>query len=126
MGFFDKIKSGLSKTRAAMSNTVGSVFSGFSSLDDEFYDELEENLILADQGCELVAHKRDVEIAFPMEIVLSKVSTYCELQAPVTHGADVAGVVGKACGGTYRLVVQKVAGILQESVCHKSESSGEE
>lgn len=50
MGFFDKIKSGLSKTRAAMSNTVGSVFSGFSSLDDEFYDELEENLILADLG----------------------------------------------------------------------------
>ena len=50
MGFFDKIKSGLSKTRAAMSNTVGSVFSGFSSLDDDFYDELEESLILADLG----------------------------------------------------------------------------
>ena len=52
MGFFDKIKSGLSKTRAAMSNTVGSVFSGFSSLDDDFYDELEESLILADLGVE--------------------------------------------------------------------------
>ena len=50
MGFFDKIKAGLSKTRAAMSNTVGSVFSGFSSLDDDFYDELEESLILADLG----------------------------------------------------------------------------
>ena len=50
MGFFDKIKSGLSKTRTAMANTVGSVFSGFSSLDDDFYDELEESLILADLG----------------------------------------------------------------------------
>ena len=52
MGFFDKIKSGLSKTRSAMANTVGSVFSGFSSLDDDFYDELEESLILADLGVE--------------------------------------------------------------------------
>ncbi|MBR4132260.1 MAG: signal recognition particle-docking protein FtsY [Oscillospiraceae bacterium] len=52
MGFFDKIKSGLSKTRSAMASTVGSVFSGFSSLDDEFYDELEESLILADLGVE--------------------------------------------------------------------------
>ena len=48
MGFFDKIKAGLSKTRDALSNTLGSVFSGFSEIDDDFYDELEECLILAD------------------------------------------------------------------------------
>ncbi len=52
MGFFDKIKAGLTKTRDALSNTLGSVFSGFSSLDDDFYDELEESLILADLGVE--------------------------------------------------------------------------
>ena len=52
MGFFNKIKEGLSKTRKAMATTLGSVFSGFSSLDDEFYDELEESLILADLGVE--------------------------------------------------------------------------
>ncbi len=52
MGFFDKIKQGLEKTRKALSNTLGSVFSAFSSLDDEFYDELEECLILADLGVE--------------------------------------------------------------------------
>ena len=50
MGFFDKIKSGLAKTRSALSNTLGSVFTGFSQLDDDFYDELEECLILADLG----------------------------------------------------------------------------
>ena len=50
MGFFDKIKAGLSKTRDALSNTLGSVFSGFSEIDDDFYDELEESLILADLG----------------------------------------------------------------------------
>jgi len=50
MGFFDKIKAGLTKTRDAMASTLGSVFSGFSQLDDDFYDELEESLILADLG----------------------------------------------------------------------------
>ena len=50
MGFFDKIKAGLAKTRDALSNTLGSVFTGFSQIDDDFYDELEESLILADLG----------------------------------------------------------------------------
>ena len=52
MGFFDKIKAGLTKTRDALANTLGSVFSGFSEIDDDFYDELEECLILADLGVE--------------------------------------------------------------------------
>ena len=52
MGFFDKIKAGLSKTREALANTLGSIFSGFSKLDDDFCDELEESLILADMGVE--------------------------------------------------------------------------
>ena len=50
MGFFDKIKAGLAKTRTALSNTLGSVFSGFSEIDSDFYEELEECLILADLG----------------------------------------------------------------------------
>ena len=52
MGFFDKIKAGLTKTREALANTLGNVFSGFSQIDDDFYDELEESLILADMGVE--------------------------------------------------------------------------
>ena len=54
MGFFDKIKSGLTKTREALSNTLDAVFSGFTELDADFYDELEESLILADLGVETV------------------------------------------------------------------------
>ena len=52
MGFFEKIKAGMAKTRAALSNTLGSVFTGFSEIDDDFYDELAECLILADLGVE--------------------------------------------------------------------------
>ena len=50
MGFFDKIKQGLTKTRDALNSTIGSVFTGFTEIDDDFYDELEESLILADLG----------------------------------------------------------------------------
>ena len=47
MGFFDKIKQGLSKT----ASSISSVFTA-SELDDDFFDELEESLILADLGVE--------------------------------------------------------------------------
>ena len=50
MGFFDKIKAGLAKTRAALSNTLDEVFTGYESIGEDFYDELEETLILADLG----------------------------------------------------------------------------
>ena len=52
MGFLDKIKNGLTKTRNAMTAVLSSVFTGFSEIDDDFYDELEESLILADLGVE--------------------------------------------------------------------------
>ena len=60
MGFFDKIKAGLTKTRDALSNTLGSVFAGFSEIDDDFYDELEESLILADLGVETAVKATDL------------------------------------------------------------------
>ena len=59
MGFFDKIKAGLSKTREALGNTLGNVFSGFSEIDDDFYDELEESLILADLGVDTAVEATD-------------------------------------------------------------------
>ena len=55
MGFFDKIKQGLSKTAAS----IGSVFTGFSEIDDDFYDELEESLILADLGMDVTMKAMD-------------------------------------------------------------------
>ena len=52
MGFFDKIKEGLAKTRKVLSSTLEEVFTGYNEIDDDFYDELEETLILADLGVE--------------------------------------------------------------------------
>ena len=52
MGFFDKIKAGLAKTRDALSDSWNDLFSGGTEIDDDFYDELEESLILADLGVE--------------------------------------------------------------------------
>ena len=54
MGFFDKIKAGLAKTRAALSNTLDEVFDNADAIDDDFFDELEETLILADLGMDTV------------------------------------------------------------------------
>ena len=50
MGFLEKIKNGLAKTKKAMSRGLGGIFSSFRGVDDVFYDELEENMILADIG----------------------------------------------------------------------------
>ena len=52
MGFFDKIKAGLAKTRDALSDSWNDLVSGGSEIDDDFYDELEESLILAVLGVE--------------------------------------------------------------------------
>lgn len=52
MGFFEKIKNGLKKTRNAIASTLGGVFAAFRGADDEFYEELEESMILADIGVE--------------------------------------------------------------------------
>ena len=51
MGFFDKIKQGLTKTRAALSEAMDDVFAA-NEIEEDFYDDLEETLILADLGRE--------------------------------------------------------------------------
>ena len=49
-GFFARLKEGLNKTRNNIVNGIDSVFNGFSAIDDEFYEELEEILIMGDIG----------------------------------------------------------------------------
>lgn len=51
-GFFGRLFSGLSKTRQSIARGLDSLFSGFSKLDDDFYEELEEILIMGDMGVE--------------------------------------------------------------------------
>ena len=50
MGFFEKIKQGLSRTKKNMSIQMNNMFAGFTGENEEFYEELEEALILADTG----------------------------------------------------------------------------
>ena len=50
MGFFDKIKQGLSRTRQNMAISLNNMFASFTGENEEFFDELEETLILADTG----------------------------------------------------------------------------
>lgn len=48
--FFSKLVASLSKTRNSIVAGIDSIFNGFSNIDDEFYEELEEILIMADLG----------------------------------------------------------------------------
>lgn len=49
-GFFSRLKSGLSKTRDSFVSGMDSLFHGYSELDDDFYEELEELLVMGDIG----------------------------------------------------------------------------
>ncbi|CUH92652.1 signal recognition particle-docking protein FtsY [Herbinix luporum] len=49
-GFFGKLVKGLTKTRNNIVQGIDAIFSGFSSIDEDFYEELEEILIMADLG----------------------------------------------------------------------------
>ena len=52
MGFFDKLKQGLSKTKSSFDEKLNNVFSNFRKVDEELLDELEEALIMSDVGVE--------------------------------------------------------------------------
>ena len=49
-GFWGRLVEGLSKTRDNIVSGIDSIFSGFSSIDDDFYEEIEEILIMGDIG----------------------------------------------------------------------------
>lgn len=49
-GFFGKLVAGLQKTRDNIVSGIDSIFSGFSAIDDDFYEEIEETLIMGDIG----------------------------------------------------------------------------
>ncbi len=50
MGFFEKIKKGLAKTKSALGGTLDNVLSAFGVISEDLYEELEETLIMADIG----------------------------------------------------------------------------
>ena len=50
VGFFKRLVQGLGKTRDNIVSGMDSIFNGFSHIDDDFYEELEETLIMGDLG----------------------------------------------------------------------------
>ena len=52
MGFFDKLKNGLGKTKNSINEKINNVFSSFRKVDEEMLEELEEVLITSDIGME--------------------------------------------------------------------------
>ena len=75
MGFFEKLVAGLGKTRDNIVSGMDSIFHGFSRIDDDFYEELEEVLIMGDLGVQatydilddLKAKVKEKHIKEPME-----------------------------------------------------------
>ena len=70
MGFFEKLVAGLGKTRDNIVAGFDSIFSGFSSIDEDFYEELEEILIMSDMGIDTTMNiiedlKKKVKEKFP-------------------------------------------------------------
>ncbi len=54
-GFFSRLVEGLTKTRNSIVSGIDSIFSGFSAIDDDFYEEIEETLIMGDLGIHTTA-----------------------------------------------------------------------
>lgn len=50
MGFFDKLKAGMGKTRDSLNDKINNVFSTFRKVDEDLLEELEEILIMSDLG----------------------------------------------------------------------------
>lgn len=63
MGFFDKLKQGLNKTKESINEKINDVFSNFRKVDEDFLEELEEALIMSDIGIEtstkIISNLRD-------------------------------------------------------------------
>lgn len=63
MGFFDKLKKGLTKTKQNFDEKINNVFSAFRKVDEDFLDELEEALIMSDIGMDtsvkIISNLRD-------------------------------------------------------------------
>ena len=76
MGFFSKIGQGLKKTRDSLMNSVSSVLKGFTRIDDELFEELEEVLVMGDVGAntasricaQLRTRVKEQGVTDPMEI----------------------------------------------------------
>ena len=60
MGFFNKIKEGLLKTRDSITDSFNSVVNRFTKIDEDFFEELEEALVMSDMGVQTAVDLCDI------------------------------------------------------------------
>ena len=108
MSFFEKLKSGLGKTRGALTEKVNSVFSAFVKIDEDFFEELLEVLIMADLGAETAEyvtealksrvkskHLQDAEeIKEELKIIISQILTAQDTHMQLDTKPSVILVIG--------------------------------
>ncbi len=94
MGFFEKIKNGLARTKQSMTISMNNMFASFTGENEEFFDELEETLILADAGVETaeraVERLREVVHARGLRGGAEVQSAFVEIMADMLTSDDIA------------------------------------
>lgn len=125
-GFFSKLKEGLSKTRNNIVHGIDSVFNGFSSIDEDFYEELEEILIMGDIGVNatgdilerLRAQVKEKHIKEPSEcksLLIESIKEQMQVEETAydfEHEKSIVLVIG-VNGAGKTTSVGKLAGILK-------------
>lgn len=108
MGFFDKLKEGLKKTKDSFNDKVDGVFKVFKRVNDELFDELEEALIEADVGVqtsmEIIERLREAakkeriteseELSVKLREIIAKLMEENDEQTPETNGLKIILVIG--------------------------------
>ena len=127
-GFFGRLVEGLAKTRNNIVSGIDSIFSGFSAIDDDFYEEIEETLIMGDLGIQttmsivedLRAKVKEQHIEEPeecKELLISSIKQQMDLGENAyefEHRKSVVLVIGvNGVGKTTS--VGKLAGQLKDS-----------
>lgn len=94
MGFFEKIKNGLARTKQSMTISMNNMFASFTGENEEFFDELEETLILADAGVETaeraVERLREVVHARGLRGGAEVQSAFVEIMADMLTSDEIA------------------------------------
>ena len=127
-GFFGRLVEGLAKTRNNIVSGIDSIFSGFSAIDDDFYEEIEETLIMGDLGIQttmsivedLRAKVKEQHIKEPeecKELLISSIKQQMDLGENAyefEHRKSVVLVIG-VIGVGKTTSVGKLAGQLKDS-----------
>ncbi len=94
MGFFEKIKNGLARTKQSMTISMNNMFASFTGENEEFFDDLEETLILADAGVETaenaVSRLRDVVHERGLRGGEEVRGAFVEIMADMLSGSDLS------------------------------------